>query len=550
MRQFSSYFSRTERYKILLLGDYDVGKTAFAYREYVQRGLFHDEHKKDLTIAPGEVCNVKLIDSWVPQTSYDDIDDELLVPCDGYILMYAVNSMSTFQDLCRAARQIPLNSKKNSKLNLILVGTKSDDKFEREVSYQDGFGLSKQLGCSAFFEVSAKTSDYVDEAVVELVRSIKSKKRARRYPWTRLFRLLATSKSLGNNLQVKVSKPMRVMLISILDVWREIIIATQPDTKIGRRGSQLSISPLKILGESLDIPVYTIPHRKPEFKTWKLPPPFSDFTPSDASDSPPRENILITASFGRILSKVHLDMFAKDRRLNVHPSLLPDYRGPAPIQHALLDGREKTGVCIIEMLKKSEGIDAGRIWEKEEAVIHPDDTFITLRDRLAIQGGDLLVKSLRNMLDDSAVCLPQASAENAPAAPFITAAHAVLDFQKLRASDITLRHRAISHQKPIFTYTPNGAEVQFHEVSELLPHLVSDDPSTTGKIPDQQPGSAVYNNPNKCVLVRCGDGSILRVTSLQSEGKKMLNAQQWWNGTKEGKEGRPLVFGSPLQPKL
>lgn len=89
---------------------------------------------------------------------------------------------------------------------------------------------------------------------------------------------------------------------------------------------------------------------------------------TDASQTPPPEHILITASFGRILSKGHLERFAKDRRLNVHPSLLPDYRGPAPLQRALLDGRHKTGVCIIEMLKKSEGIDAGRIWEREEAV--------------------------------------------------------------------------------------------------------------------------------------------------------------------------------------
>lgn len=135
----------------------------------------------------------------------------LLSPCDAYILMYAVNSMSTFQDLCRAARQIPLNSKQNSKLNLILIGTKSDDKLDREVSYQDGFGLSQQLGCCAFYEVSAKMNDNVDEAVIELIKSLRVKRRSRRYPWTRLFRLLATSKSLGNSLQVNVSKPMRVM---------------------------------------------------------------------------------------------------------------------------------------------------------------------------------------------------------------------------------------------------------------------------------------------------------------------------------------------------
>ncbi|KAF9051658.1 Formyltransferase [Panaeolus papilionaceus] len=332
------------------------------------------------------------------------------------------------------------------------------------------------------------------------------------------------------------------------DVWQDIVIATQPDTKVGRRGSQLSISPLKTLGETLGLSVHTIPHRKPDFRTWKLPPPFSEFVPTDASQTPPPEDIVITASFGRILSKGHLEMFAKDRRLNVHPSLLPDYRGPAPLQRALLDGRHKTGVCIIEMLKKSEGIDAGRIWEREEAVINADDTFVTLRDRLAVQGGDLLAKSLRNMIKGSATCLPQASAENAPSASFITATDALIDFQRHAARDIIRMHRAISHQKPVFTYTPNGAEVQFHDICELT-GLTSGE-QAMGKLPDQQPGSAVYNNPTKSVLVRCAGGSVLGVNSLQSEGKKQLNAQQWWNGTKEGKEGRVMVFGSQMCSKL
>ena len=61
-------------------------------------------------------------------------------------------------------------------------------------------------------------------------------------------------------------------------------------------------------------------------------------------------------------------MFLPTRRLNVHPSLLPAYRGPAPIQHALMDGRDETGVCVIEMTERKRGIDSGAIWASERMV--------------------------------------------------------------------------------------------------------------------------------------------------------------------------------------
>jgi Formyl transferase len=73
-------------------------------------------------------------------------------------------------------------------------------------------------------------------------------------------------------------------------------------------------------------------------------------------------NILITASFGRIIPVPILNLFDRNRRLNVHASLLPHYRGPAPIQHAIADGRIETGVSILNIDPVSQGIDSGDIW--------------------------------------------------------------------------------------------------------------------------------------------------------------------------------------------
>lgn len=100
---------------------------------------------------------------------------------------------------------------------------------------------------------------------------------------------------------------------------------------------------------------------------WTQPPaPFASL-----SDEPtPKSNrLLVTASFGRILRKGQLELFSPGRRLNVHPSLLPHYRGPAPIQHALLNGEKETGVCVIEMLKiKAGAVDSGDIWGCKKTV--------------------------------------------------------------------------------------------------------------------------------------------------------------------------------------
>ena len=145
----------------------------------------------------------------------------------------------------------------------------------------------------------------------------------------------------------------------------------------------------------------------------QLPPPFSELQ----MDSPNPDHLLVTASFGRILTATQLDAFLSTRRLNVHPSLLPAYRGPAPIQHTLLNGEQETGVCVINMLKKKEGIDAGGIWGFTGVVCVPlglsslkninpivvvqpvpkEATFTSLGETLACEGGKLLVSVLRDM---------------------------------------------------------------------------------------------------------------------------------------------------------
>ncbi|PPQ96909.1 hypothetical protein CVT26_005895 [Gymnopilus dilepis] len=317
------------------------------------------------------------------------------------------------------------------------------------------------------------------------------------------------------------------------DVWKDITIATLPDVHVGRRGSVLSISPLRLLGEKLNIPVQTIPKEKRDFKTWQLPPPFSE-----PHDSPPLNHLLVSASFGRILTPKMLNAFRFSRRLNVHPSLLPSYRGPAPIQHTILNGEKETGVCVIEMLKAKEGIDSGSLWGCRRMPVPDNVMYEELRDTLAVAGGKLLVSVLRDALEGKAIPHPQPYASDAPRAPFITAADALVNFETMTAEDILRRHRAISHQKPLFTHAPDGKLLQLRSfVPKPMEHPELDNMPS-------RPGTAVFYKPNKTLVVRCAAGTALGVTKVKPEGKPDRDADEFWRGLRAVKQGaKHVVFG-------
>ncbi|EIW78577.1 Formyltransferase [Coniophora puteana RWD-64-598 SS2] len=341
-------------------------------------------------------------------------------------------------------------------------------------------------------------------------------------------------------------------LHAALDVWENISIVTNPDSNTGRRGSIVSVSPLKLLAESLSRPVHTIPHSKPEFRTWQLPPPFSTYqilpSPNASSSSTPPtspapHHLLITASFGRILPAPLLRAFAPGRALNVHPSLLPLYRGASPIQYTLMNGDTRGGVSIIDMMERKKGIDAGGIWAQEEMDVNPESTFPTLRDDLAERGGKLLVNVLRGMLAGTAKSTPQDPelSASSPRAPSITAQDALVDFSLMSRDQIIRLDRAISHQKPLTVYTPSGLSLQ---LSELRGHD-SDRYDTLQTL--SSPGVAAYDPHSRSVLVRCADGAILAIGTLKEQNRRAVTAKVWWNGVR-GREVDFVDGGVMLSP--
>ncbi|KAI0732728.1 Formyltransferase [Fomitopsis betulina] len=324
------------------------------------------------------------------------------------------------------------------------------------------------------------------------------------------------------------------------DVWQELAIVTTPDIKVGRRGSKLAVSPLKVLGEHLDLPIHFIPPGKASvLKTWQPPSPFAE------PESPPASHVIITASFGHILPKRILELFLPSRRLNVHPSLLPEYRGAAPIQHTIMDGLKDTGVSVVEMLERSKGIDAGALWGQERVAIPEGVTYSELRDITAQKGGELLVSVLRDMIEGKATLRPQTEDAVSPRSPMITPEDAIVDFDTMTAEQIARRSRAFSHQRPLITALKNKRQMQLHGVS--TPH--TGQAEALKQLP--MPGTAIYDQTANALLIRCASDTVIAVSEVKQQDRTLLKAREWWNGVRPdfrvhaGAEG-PVQFLRPV----
>ncbi|OJT13157.1 hypothetical protein TRAPUB_10312 [Trametes pubescens] len=175
-----------------------------------------------------------------------------------------------------------------------------------------------------------------------------------------------------------------------------------------------------------------------------------------------------------------------------------------------MNGERETGVCVIEMTERKKGIDSGAIWGYERMEIPHGAMFPTLRDSLAVAGGNLLVSTLRDMLAGRDTRTHQPTDPNAPRAPLITMHDSAVDFRVMTADNIERRHRAISHQKPMTTLLKTGRTLQLHEPSVL--------PSVPEELKDSLPqeGCAIFHAPSKALVVRCAGETYLSVPMVRA----------------------------------
>lgn len=276
-------------------------------------------------------------------------------------------------------------------------------------------------------------------------------------------------------------------------------VVTQPDKAKGRSG-QLMPPPVKQCAMKYQIPVF-----QPE--KIKKPEAVEKLKEFEA-------DIFVVAAFGQILSKEILDM-PKYGCINIHASLLPKYRGAAPIQWAIIDGEKETGVTIQQM---DIGVDTGDILSVKIVPITGEDTGESLFDKLQIAGSELLIETLPKLEAGEIVPIKQDEAL-ATHAKMLTKELGNIDFTKT-ADEIEHLIRGLNSWPSAYTYYGN-------KTMKIWKACVTDEQS---EHEDAECGRIVAVSRDS-IDIACKKGC-LRVLQLQMEGKKRMTVRDFMLGHK------------------
>jgi methionyl-tRNA formyltransferase len=282
-----------------------------------------------------------------------------------------------------------------------------------------------------------------------------------------------------------------------------VLVLTQPDRPAGR-GLAAARSPVKLVAERLGVPVH-----QPE----RLKDPSTHVPLREA-----RADVLVVAAYGLILPQAVLDIPARGA-VNIHASLLPRWRGAAPIQRAILAGDARTGITIMQM---DAGLDTGPMLLHEAVAIGAAETAGTLHDRLAALGAKLIVPALDGLARGTLVPVPQ-PAEGITYAAKIDKREARIDWSR-PAAEIERMVRAFD-PVPGAVGRLRGQEVK---VWRAEPCAGTAEPGT------------VLQSSEAGVVVACGTGAIL-LAELQRAGGKRLAAGNFLRGF-------PVAVGERFDP--
>ena len=282
-------------------------------------------------------------------------------------------------------------------------------------------------------------------------------------------------------------------LTKILEDGFEVVgVYTQPDRPKGR-GMKLVASPVKEVALAHDIPVF-----QPEnFKDAETVEQLRALQP----------DVVAVVAYGRILPQKVLDI-APEGFINIHASILPQYRGSAPYQWAVLDGLEETGVTAMYLCRE---MDAGDVIDVAKTPIGPDETAGELLDRLAILGAGLLSKTLCCIQTGNVNCCPP-DGKKATYAPMLDKSMCAIDWTKT-ARQVHNHVRGL-HPWPVATAELAGTKFKIHATAV-----------TEGK---GKPGE-ILGLTKTGLVVACGEGAV-EIRSLQAEGGKRMDAPDYFRG--------------------
>lgn len=230
-----------------------------------------------------------------------------------------------------------------------------------------------------------------------------------------------------------------------------------------------------------------------------------------------KPDVICVVAYGKILPKEILDIPEKGC-INVHGSLLPEYRGAAPIQWAVLNGDKKTGVTTMYM---DVGMDTGDIILKEEVTIGDDETTGKLWDRLSKIGGKLLVKTLKQIEDGIAPREKQGN--NFTMAPMLNKDMAKIDWENKTAQEIKNLVRGLNPIMGAYTFL-NGKKIKFWKVD--ISENIGYDPEN---IKNFRNGTVLVSDQRDGLFIKTKDG-ILKVIEIQGENAKRMNICDFLRG--------------------
>lgn len=285
-------------------------------------------------------------------------------------------------------------------------------------------------------------------------------------------------------------------LQALLEVHEVTLVITQPDKPAGR-GKQLKLPPVKVVAEAAGVPVYQ---------------PTSARTPElverlRAADP----EVCVVVAYGKILPSRVLEV-APRGCLNIHGSLLPKYRGAAPIQWALIRGEAETGVTI---MKLDEGMDTGPMLLERSIPIEPEDTAGTLHNKLAPIGAELLIETLDRLAAGTVEERPQDDTA-ATSAPMLTKQDGIVDWS-VAAREVCNRIRGVDPWPGAVTEGPGGR-------LKLFGAAVCAGGGRAGEVLGVDSGG---------LRVACREGAVC-IAEVQAPGKKRMPSAAFASGRKIG----------------
>jgi methionyl-tRNA formyltransferase len=291
-----------------------------------------------------------------------------------------------------------------------------------------------------------------------------------------------------------------------------VAVITQPDRKAGR-GQKLSSPPVKLLAAQHDIPVCQVQSLRKDPEALAL---LKRMHP----------DLCIVVAFGQILKAEFFD-YPPFGTLNVHASLLPAYRGAAPVAHTILNGETESGATI---MKIDEGMDTGDVLKQRSVAITPEMTSGDLESLLAQVGADLLLETIPGFIEGDIKPVPQ-DHELATYAPKIDREKGCLDWS-LGAPQLHNMVRAFNPWPgAFFHYGQQVVKVWRTSVAHAAPTAENVKPGTVLELTDNK------------LLVQCGNKTVLALNELQMPNRKRIGGRDFMNGCQ-------LKHGDRLSPEF